>query len=146
VAWRAYSLQHLGRWDETLPLGTRLLQLWEEVGRFAAGYALRGVLAAWMVARARQDPITTELAAMIREIGRRYEPDHPNHRLGEFIAGNREAGVAYFFSQARARYAPETREQVLGLLCDAGAPPALEVVERLEEDWEGLPLLGAQCR
>ena len=147
VAWRAYSLQHLGRWDETLPLGTRLLQLWEEVGRFAAGYALRGVVAVWMVARARRDPLGAELAAMIHEVGRHYEPDHPNHTLSEFIAGNPEAGTGYLVNRGRSRFAPETREQVLGILCDAGAPPPLEVVAQLEEEWkQRVPLLQAQCR
>ncbi len=60
VAWRAYALALNGDWDEARAAGERALQLWDEAGREPAGYALRGLAAAFSVARARGDDARAE--------------------------------------------------------------------------------------
>jgi class 3 adenylate cyclase len=60
VAWRLYVLTLIGRWSEVAPLGLRAMQLWEETGRAPAGFALRGLIAAAHVARARDEVTVAE--------------------------------------------------------------------------------------
>jgi class 3 adenylate cyclase len=61
VAWRLYTLTVIGRWSDVVALGMRALQLWEEMGRGSAGFALRGLIVASHVARSRGDPIGEKL-------------------------------------------------------------------------------------
>jgi class 3 adenylate cyclase len=149
IAWRIYALYHLGRWDEALPLGLRSIQLWDEVGRFAAGYTLRGVVAAWIIARSRREPAAAELAAMIREVALKYEPDHPHHQLAALVDGDLAAGrrlVGNTSGSVKRRYSPEMREMVIGVLCDAGAPPPVDIIDGLLTDWPDVLPLVAQAR
>jgi class 3 adenylate cyclase len=55
AAWRALALLLMGRWDEVPVTAERAYALWIESGRPPAGYALRGFIAALVVARARRD-------------------------------------------------------------------------------------------
>ncbi|MDQ3096581.1 MAG: hypothetical protein M3Q61_00230, partial [Chloroflexota bacterium] len=69
VAWRLYALTLRGDWDDVLALADRALHLWDEGGRHAAGYAMRGFLAARDVAVARGDePRHERVAAALNEI------------------------------------------------------------------------------
>ncbi|HZC79198.1 MAG TPA: hypothetical protein VE258_15705, partial [Ktedonobacterales bacterium] len=65
VAWRIYLLTLLGRWDDSLSMAQRARQLLIESNQAAAGYALRGFMAALDVARARQDPGLVDLYGTI---------------------------------------------------------------------------------
>jgi hypothetical protein len=146
IAWRLYALTHLGRWDEVLALAPRQIQLWEEVGRIAAGYTLRGTVASWLVARARREPLALELAAMIRGICAKFDDDNPNRPLLELVEGDLDAGLRQLRDTGRARYAPEIRELILGVLNDAGAEPPAEVIDGLLREWAGkVPLTEAQA-
>ena len=145
LAWRMYALFNLGRWDEVLSLGPRLIQLWDEAGRLAGGYTLRGVTAAWMAARARRDPSSATIATMLREVCRHYETGHAFRSLAAFIDGDQEAGVQFLRRRTGVRVGPESSEQVIGLLCDTGALPPQDVVDDLLGHWNGrIPLLTAQ--
>ena len=147
VAWRLYSMMHLGLWDEAMALAPREMNLWDESGRLAAGYTLRGVVAGWLVARARREPLAAELATMCREIARMYADDHPTYALGELVAGDLDAGLRLLGSRLHTRYAPDVRELVIGILCDAGRPPSQELLDELLQAWgEMIPLLTAQVR
>jgi tetratricopeptide (TPR) repeat protein len=55
VAWRAYILTLLGRWDEALAMADRAYQLCRDLGTSSTAYALHGFMAAIDIARARQD-------------------------------------------------------------------------------------------
>lgn len=69
VAWRAYAQFLRGEWDQTVASGDRMLELWNETGRGATGYAQRGFVAAFEVAKSRQDdPRAERLADAIRTI------------------------------------------------------------------------------
>jgi class 3 adenylate cyclase len=145
LAWRMYALFNLGRWDEVLSLGPRLIQLWDEAGRLAAGYTLRGVTAAWLAAHARRDPTSVDIATMLREVCRQYETGNAFRSLAEFIDGDQRAGLQFLRLRVGVRVGPETSEQVMGLLCDAGALPAPDLVDDLLDYWQGrIPLLTAQ--
>ena len=146
VSWRMYALHHLGRWDEVLQLAPRLIQLWEEAGRLAAGYTLRGVISGLMVARARQDPAAADSAAMLREISRHYGQNTPFRELAQFIDGDVEAGARFLRLRADTRAGPDNVEQVVGLLCDAGIHPPSDAIDRLLEKWrDRIPLAVAQA-
>src|SRR5258708_4614472 len=54
-AWRTITLMMLGRWDEAVSTFYRSLEAWNDAGRHAAGYALRGFVAALDIGRARGD-------------------------------------------------------------------------------------------
>jgi hypothetical protein len=60
LAWRTYAFTLLGRWDEAAETGQRMLQLWAEGGRYAAGHSLFGFVAALDVAGGRQDESMVE--------------------------------------------------------------------------------------
>jgi class 3 adenylate cyclase len=64
VSWRIYTLTLMGRWDEACTFGRRALELWEEMNRETAGYALRGLVAACQVSASRGD---SALSASLRE-------------------------------------------------------------------------------
>jgi class 3 adenylate cyclase len=145
LAWRMYALFNLGRWDEVLSLGPRLIQLWDEAGRLAAGYTLRGVTAAWLAAHARRDPSSAGIATMLREVCRQYEAGNAFRSLAEFIDGDQRAGGQFLRLRVGVRVGPETSEQVMGLLCDTGALPAEDLIDALVGYWQGrIPLLSAQ--
>jgi hypothetical protein len=61
VAWRLYTLTLIGRWSDVVALAIRALQLWEEMGRGSAGFALRGLIVASHVARSRGDAVGEKL-------------------------------------------------------------------------------------
>ena len=67
VAWRTYALTLLGRWDDAMAMGERTRQLWIESGRPSAGYALRGLMAAIDIARARQDERLVDIYGTIHD-------------------------------------------------------------------------------
>ncbi len=74
VSWRIYTLTLMGRWREVAPLGLRARQLWEEIGRETAGYAVRGFIAAAHVARSRGESALAEsLAEVVESIAREFE-------------------------------------------------------------------------
>jgi hypothetical protein len=60
VTWRTHVLFELGRWEEVLQMAHRAEELWVELGRGAALYAVRGFLAAFDVARGRRDAAGVE--------------------------------------------------------------------------------------
>src|SRR3982074_721486 len=54
-AWRTLTLLQLGRWDEGISMFWRCIETWNDAGRHAAGYSLRGFVAGLDIARARGD-------------------------------------------------------------------------------------------
>ena len=54
-AWRALTLNLLGRWDEAVAVFWRAVEAWHDAGKHAAGYALRGFSVGIDIGRARGD-------------------------------------------------------------------------------------------
>jgi class 3 adenylate cyclase len=73
IAWRAVVLGLLGKWDEVETAAERAYALWNETGRPAAGYSVRGFTAALIVARARRDEKRiAQWSEVIVEIGTQF--------------------------------------------------------------------------
>ena len=145
VAWHIYTLGHLGQWDTVLRYTPRMVALWEEAGRLAAGYSTRGMVQSVLVARARRDPIEGAAAGMLREISRHYRPDNQQRLLSAFFDGDLDAGEE--FLKARKDYFPsDVREMIIGSLCDMGRLPSEAAIAGLQDYWGGqMPLVRAQC-
>jgi class 3 adenylate cyclase len=54
-SWRAYGLALEGNWDAALSTAERMRQLWIEIGRGPAAFALLGFVAALQISRSRRD-------------------------------------------------------------------------------------------
>ena len=92
LAWRAYALVLVGRWDEATAAAERGRQLWLEMSRSAAGYAVRGFIAALDVARARRDERgAATMVAALTEITRQFDPESPVARVAPYVAGDVDA-------------------------------------------------------
>src|SRR5258708_11747890 len=80
-AWRTITLMMLGRWDEAVSTFYRSLEAWNDAGRHAAGYALRGFVAALDIGRARGDARLINAASdPIMSIVSPFPPDPPHPR------------------------------------------------------------------
>ncbi|HEX7440256.1 MAG TPA: AAA family ATPase [Caldimonas sp.] len=76
LAWRIYTLTLMGRWEAVAPLGQRARQLWEEIERETAGYALRGFVAAVHVAQSRgESALAASLVDVVESILREFGDD-----------------------------------------------------------------------
>lgn len=92
VAWRTYALVLLGRWDEATSTAERGRQLWLEMSRSAAGFAVRGFIAALDVARARHDEARAAvMVGVLKDIVRQFHPDSPIARMAPYVDGDLEA-------------------------------------------------------
>jgi len=145
VAWRTYVLTLLGRWDEALAMGERARQLWLEAMKPAAGYALRGFMAAIDVARARQDEGRAEAYREILEtITRAFAEGSEFRRWLDYgrsdLAPIEEAVNRMPIGDTGLI---ERAERGLNLVLDAGRPPAvgrLEVILRRAQQGSFKPL------
>jgi hypothetical protein len=121
--------------------------MWEDAGRIAAGYTMRGLIAGLHVTRARQEP-SPEAERMFRLTCARYAEAsaHAYGVLGGYADGDLSALEAYL----RARppgYPSEMTELFAGALADAAIPVDEKILERTLADWGAkVPLVAAQCR
>ena len=60
-SWRTYGLAISGDWDAALATGERARQLWIEIGRGPAAFALLGFLSAMQISRNQRDARRTEV-------------------------------------------------------------------------------------
>ncbi|TMF14818.1 MAG: hypothetical protein E6I35_12275, partial [Chloroflexi bacterium] len=91
-AWRSLTLMMLGRWDEAVPVFYRALEAWNDAGRHAAGYGLRGFMAGLDIGRARGDARLVGAAVEAMEsILARFPASHSNQLLHAYIRG--ESGL-----------------------------------------------------
>src|SRR5260370_35220437 len=78
----------LGRWDEAVSTFYRSLEAWNDAGRHAAGYALRGFVAALDIGRARGHARLINAASdPIMSIVSRFPADHAHARLTAPVNG-----------------------------------------------------------
>ncbi len=162
LAWRAYALVLLGRWDDAIAAGERARDVWLEAHRGPGGHAIRGFVAALDVARARRDQRRVEeYSAIVREIlaGRTDElsairsyltPDLDAleaHVVRAFTFEGLPPDVAA--ASARPKLArAEHLERIVSLLADHRRPPPPEPLRVLIAlaDTHGHVLLAAQAR
>jgi len=146
-AWRALTLTLLGRWDESAAMSWRALEAWNEAGRHAAGYGLRGFVCMIDVGRARRDARLEGAAAeAIQSIVARFPPHHFLRKLIAYVAGD-PAFTADDLSMT-GRYPPELAERRLGLACDNRQilPDGILEAELAIAVRQRVPLLEAQVR
>ena len=146
-AWRTLALTILGRWDEAVTMFYRALEAWNDAGRHAAGYGLRGFVAGLDIGRARGDARLIGAASEpIMSILSRFPADHGHLRLTAHVNG--EPGFTSDDPALFARYPSEMVERRLALAADLRTelPPNLlpALLERAIE--QKIPLLEAQVR
>jgi tetratricopeptide (TPR) repeat protein len=141
------ALTILGRWDEAVTMFYRALEAWNDAGRHAAGYGLRGFVAGLDIGRARGDArLISAASEPIMSILSRFPADHGHLRLTAHVNG--ESGFTSDDPVLFPRYPPEMVERRLALAADLRAelPPNLlpALLERAVE--QKIPLLEAQIR
>jgi hypothetical protein len=128
VVWRTYVLTLLGRWDESLVMAQRARQLWVESSQSAAGYALRGFMAAVDVARARQDEGLLELYGTIHDEISSAFPEGSTFRYwlgyGRTDLESCQAAVEHFLLRPRLQI--ERLERGLSMLLDHDRLPSTD--------------------
>lgn len=147
VAQRLYALTLLGRWDDVFPLADHALQLWNETGRAATGYATFGLMAAMDVARARQDPDRVQrYGEAIEAIVAAFPPGTASHQWIGYGILDLEAVEAAVERQAGGQL--QRFERGLNLLLDHDRPiqpDAVLTVLGLSQA-RGLPIVEAQIQ
>jgi len=128
VAWRIYTLNLLGRWDEAVAMGHRAEELWIETGRSATGYAQRGFIAALDIARAREDwARVADYQGILRTITDAFPPDREKS-VRAYIAPDLDALEAEVLRNL-ANNPRERIERVLNLFLDQGRIPDRGVLD-----------------
>ena len=126
LAWRTLTLMMLGRWDEAVTMFWRAIEAWNDAGRHAAGYGLRGFVAGLDIARARGDArIQGAASEAITSIVSRFDSAHLHQQLQSY--GQGDAGLTPDTTIFLAAYPSELAERRVSLMCDnrAGLPPTL---------------------
>jgi hypothetical protein len=146
-AWRTLALMMLGRWDESVSVFYRSLEAWNDAGRHAAGYGLRGFVAGLDIGRARGDArLVSAASEPIMSILARFPPDHGHARLSAYVNG--EVSLTSDDPSLFARYPSEMVERRLCLAADLRADLPDNVLPTLlaRAEAQKLPLLEAQTR
>jgi class 3 adenylate cyclase len=123
MAWRVEALFCLGRWDEALTAAQRAEALWRELGQAATGYATRAFLAAFDVARARDDGEGIERWRLIvRAINDQFGAQDPVRRLSDRYVALEVQALARQLEEEFVDPAPERRGRSIALCVDHGVP------------------------
>jgi class 3 adenylate cyclase/tetratricopeptide (TPR) repeat protein len=146
-AWRAVTLNTLGRWDEAVAAFWRGLEAWNDAGRHAAGYGLRGLAVGLDIGRARGDARLIGAATdAIESILARFPANHFSYNWITYVQG--EVAFTADDSYLHKSSPAEMVERRLNLVCDRRAAmsrPALEA-GLAKAQKSGVPLLQAQFR
>ncbi|HEY4914369.1 MAG TPA: adenylate/guanylate cyclase domain-containing protein [Candidatus Dormibacteraeota bacterium] len=146
-AWRTLTLMMLGRWDEAVATFYRALEAWNDAGRHAAGYALRGFVAGLDIGRARGDArLTSAASEAIMSIIARFPAAHGHARLAAHVNG--DIGFTGDDPGLSPRYPSEMVERRLAFVADlrADLPPDFLPTLLAHAQDKKLPLLEAQTR
>jgi hypothetical protein len=124
----------------------RCIEAWNDAGRHAAGYSVRGFMAGLDIARARGDG-RVESAALeaILSILNRYPANHQVHGEVRYLEGDGGFDSDEF---ARQNVTPESLERRLNLANDRRQPVPASVMDVVLERGviDRIPLLEAQAR
>jgi tetratricopeptide (TPR) repeat protein len=117
LAWRTLTLMMLGRWDESVTTFWRANEAWNDAGRHAAGYGLRGFVAGLDIARARGDArIQSAASEAITSIVSRFDQAHTHQQLLSYIQG--DTALAEDSPILLGSYPSELAERRVALACD----------------------------
>jgi len=147
LAWRTITLMMLGRWDESVTIFWRALEAWNDAGRHAAGYGLRGFIAGLDIARARGDArIQSAASEAITSIVSRFDSAHLHQELLSYLQG--DAGLTSDTTIFQGAYPSELAERRLALACDnrAKLPQSLLEAALAAAIAKREPLLAAQLQ
>jgi class 3 adenylate cyclase len=136
LAWRIYTLTVMGRWQEVGPLGLRARQLWEEIQRQTAGYAMRGFICAAQVARSRgeaalADSMTEVAETILSEFAAADQLGGTRWRWVPLLKMDREGLENVVAAWDRFRASPDSLERHLSAMCDHGWPIGADVSDPL---------------
>src|SRR5579862_7503275 len=130
AAWWTLTAELLGDWDEAERIAMRAHGLWQLLGRVAAGYASRGFLAAFEVARARRDDVgLTRWRETLLEIGGAFPSFVRADLERAIIDGEPATAVRLLTSDDLPAVGYDSAERVLSFVSDRGVhldDPALE--------------------
>jgi len=150
ITWRVYGLTLAGRWDQALASAERAVQLWLEVGRIAAGYTLRGFIAALDIACARRDSqLMGRYREILEEILLQFGPDTPFGLMLPYTRADLEGLESQIIRNFRLFLLRiELVERALALSTDRGHPASAVLVEPIVEHatQHGLRILEGQAR
>ena len=119
AAWRLVALTLVGSWDEAESVAERAHGMWTESGRPAAGYSLRGFMAALIVAHARRDESRiTRWAEVLEKVGVQFEDRR--QRVLEVAAWNIDDLARTLTDDPRTKGRFETFAMSLSVCSDAG--------------------------
>jgi class 3 adenylate cyclase len=150
TCWRVVSLHALGRWDEALAEALRAERAWQESELRAPWYAINGFLAAYSIARSRDDAVGAERwRSVVQRIDEWSDAEVRTRRLIAYVNHDLEAlarrvvGEFRFFA-GRQDYVHLT----LGYLSDHRQPVDVAVLDDLLAyvDERELRLVSAQAR
>ena len=147
-AWRTLILMLLGRWDEAVTSFYRCVDAWNDAGRHAAGYGLRGFVAGFDIGRARGDMRLMAAASdPILSIVARFDEDSPYRQLPSLISGEGGFGLGTRHLDVGI-FGSDTLERRLCLAGDLRQEPPPGLLDLLlnRAAAEHLPVLEAQIR
>ncbi len=135
-AWRAVAASLRGDWDGALVSAGRAEALWIDLERVATGYATRGFLAAFEIARARRDDAgMTRWREILGEIHRNYKLSIRTDIQAAIVTNDLEAVRRLLGSREANVLGYEVWDRAISFMCDRGHPPdevaidhALEIV------------------
>ena len=94
TAWRVLALHALGRWDDALADAGRAERAWQESELAAPWYAFNGFMAAYAIARSRNDPVGADhWRSLLLRLDERSDADVRTRRLVSYLNDD-PAGLA----------------------------------------------------
>jgi class 3 adenylate cyclase/tetratricopeptide (TPR) repeat protein len=147
LAWRTLTLMMLGRWDEAVTTFWRAAEAWNDAGRLAAGYGLRGFVAGFDIGRARGDArIQNAASEAITSIVSRFDASHTHQKLLAYLQG--DAALSGSGPILQGPYPSELAERRLALACDKRDSLSISVLEQglANAVAKRVPLLAAQVQ
>jgi hypothetical protein len=121
AAWWTVTAALQGNWDEVQRIASRSYALWQLLDRIPAGYASRGFLAAFEVARARRDDAgVSRWRETLAEIDGAFHGSYRVDLHQPVINGDPARAAALLTSGNASVVGYETTERALSLVCDRG--------------------------
>jgi class 3 adenylate cyclase len=131
LAWQAYTLTLLGRWDEALAAAERSRAVWIEMERGPSAFAMIGFVSALDISRARRSDGVERWRDSIRAVMDQFGPDplHDRIRLHEALDVPALAGLIVSLGMEDPRIAYV--ERIASLCADHIQPVEDAALERL---------------
>jgi hypothetical protein len=150
TSWRVMALHALGRWDEALIEAARAERAWQESELRAPWYAINGFLAAYTIARSRDDAVGADRwRGVVARIDERSDAEIRTRRLMAYVHGDLDALARDVVAEFRIFAGRQDYVHLaLGYLADHRQPVDIAVLDDLSAyaDDRELRLVSAQAR